>query len=164
MADTGIVTNGLYSNAGTNAALLEAGETVAGTDVTIVMRIEDNGAGGADVSWTVDDVDQGSATIEGFDFSRSYAFLTFASDQEVEPIINSVKLNAASEKPTEPPVIYAVMGSGGMVMSWDGNASFDVLTNANLVFPNWGVAVENATSPVTNAVGSEAQLFFKLSE
>jgi hypothetical protein len=164
MADTGIVTNGLYSNTGTNAALLGAGTTVAGTDVTVVMHIEDNGAGGADVSWSVDDVDQGSATIDGFDFSKSYAFVTFASDQEIEPIINSVKLNAATELPLEPPVISAAMASGGLVMSWDGNASFDVLTNANLVYPNWGVAVENATSPVTNGVGSETQLFFKLSE
>jgi hypothetical protein len=164
MADTGIVTNGLYANSGTNAVLLNAGTTVAGTDITIVMRIEDNGADGADVSWSVDGADQGSATIADFDFSKSYAFLTYAADQEVEPIINSVKLIAATEEPLETSTISVVMGSGGLVLSWDGDESFDVLTNADLENPNWGVSVENTTSPVTNAVGSEAQLFFKLSE
>lgn len=162
MADTGVVDSGIYANSGDTTELLAAGVTVAGTDVTILMRVEDNGAGGADVSWSVDGVDQSSGTITEFDFTKSYAFLAFASDQEVEPIINSVKLNAAAEKAIEPPVISSVMTSDGMVLSWDGNVTFDVLTSTSLVLPNWSVAVEDAISPVTNAVGSEAQLFYML--
>ncbi|VGO13141.1 hypothetical protein PDESU_01695 [Pontiella desulfatans] len=62
-----------------------------------------------------------------------------------------------------PDLALDVSGSD-LVFSWEGSATYDVLTNANLAYPNWGVAVSGAASPVTNAIGSEDQLFFRLSE
>ncbi|MDF7826517.1 Ig-like domain-containing protein [Pontiellaceae bacterium B12227] len=63
-----------------------------------------------------------------------------------------------------PDIAMGVSG-GNLVFSWEGTATYDVLTNANLQNASgWGVAIPSAASPVTNAVGSEAQLFFKLSE
>jgi hypothetical protein len=56
-------------------------------------------------------------------------------------------------------------GSGGaLVFSWEGGGKFNVLTNANLVYPKWGVAVPATTSPATTTIGSEPKLFFMLSE
>ncbi|MDF7806358.1 Ig-like domain-containing protein [Pontiellaceae bacterium B12219] len=62
-----------------------------------------------------------------------------------------------------PPVAIDVSGSD-LVFSWEGGATYDVLTNANLVYPSWGVAIPGAVSPVTNAVTDDPVLFFKLSE
>ncbi|WP_372806016.1 Ig-like domain-containing protein [Pontiella sp.] len=67
-------------------------------------------------------------------------------------------------KPGGVPDVALGVSGGNLVFSWEGNVSYDVLTNANLVYPKWGVAIPGATSPSTNAIGSEPQLFFKLSE
>ncbi|MDF7801931.1 hypothetical protein P4C99_20815 [Pontiellaceae bacterium B1224] len=50
------------------------------------------------------------------------------------------------------------VGNGG---SWAADVVCDVLTNANLIYPNWGV-LQTGTSPITNAISDEAQLFYKL--
>ncbi|VGO13224.1 hypothetical protein PDESU_01778 [Pontiella desulfatans] len=55
------------------------------------------------------------------------------------------------------------MVSGEVVLSWEGGGSFNVLTNEDLVYPNWGV-MDSGTSPITITVGDESQLFYKLSE
>ncbi|VGO15447.1 hypothetical protein PDESU_04030 [Pontiella desulfatans] len=60
------------------------------------------------------------------------------------------------------PAVSIDVSGGDLVFAWEGGGTYDVLTNANLMFPNWGVAVPGASSPVTNAVGSEPVLFFKL--
>ncbi|MDF7799543.1 Ig-like domain-containing protein [Pontiellaceae bacterium B1224] len=64
------------------------------------------------------------------------------------------------------PDILIDMNSGGdMVLSWEGAATFDVLTNSILWNTSgWGVSVSGASSPVTLPVGSEPALFYKLSE
>ena len=67
-------------------------------------------------------------------------------------------------KPGGVPDVSIGVSGGNLVFSWEGSATYDVLTNANLAIPNWGVAIPAASSPVTNAVGSEPQLFYKLSE
>ncbi|MDF7809209.1 PKD domain-containing protein [Pontiellaceae bacterium B12219] len=56
----------------------------------------------------------------------------------------------------------ATVSGGQVVLTWESGIEANVLTNASLVYPNWGVAVPNAVPPVTNAIGSEAQLFYKL--
>ena len=68
--------------------------------------------------------------------------------------------------PVEIGDISIQVGSGGeIVLSWEGDATHDVLTNNNLLFPSgWGVADSGAASPVTNAATSDPQLFYKLSE
>ncbi|WP_372795839.1 Ig-like domain-containing protein [Pontiella sp.] len=64
-----------------------------------------------------------------------------------------------------PPVSIDLSGND-LTFMWEGGGTYDLLTNANLVLPNWGVVISGATSPVTvtNATTSEPVLFFKLSE
>ncbi|WP_372798719.1 Ig-like domain-containing protein, partial [Pontiella sp.] len=62
------------------------------------------------------------------------------------------------------PAITATVSGGSLVLSWEGTDTYDVLTNANLALPVWGVAQSNVSSPVTNAIGSEPQLFYMLSK
>ncbi|WP_372846874.1 Ig-like domain-containing protein [Pontiella sp.] len=62
-----------------------------------------------------------------------------------------------------PGVAIGVSGSD-LVFTWEGGGTYDLMTNANLAYPKWGVAEQDAASPVTIAIGSESQLFFKLSE
>lgn len=78
------------------------------------------------------------------------------------PSINSVKLVALPDPEVQPPVITVSMGADGMIMSWDTGVAFDVLTNATLMYGDWGVYKAAVSSPVTNTVGDESQLFFKL--
>lgn len=60
-----------------------------------------------------------------------------------------------------PDITIDVSGSD-LVFTWEGGGTYNVLTNANLMNSGgWGVAT-NAASPITNAIGSDAQLFFKL--
>ncbi|MDF7826528.1 Ig-like domain-containing protein [Pontiellaceae bacterium B12227] len=75
-----------------------------------------------------------------------------------------VLLGTETPAVTPTPVISSVASGGDLIFSWEGGYAFDVLTNANLALPNWGVAIENASSPVTNAIGGESRLFYKLSE
>jgi hypothetical protein len=80
-------------------------------------------------------------------------------------VFNGLQLATVVEAagPTESPVIISsVAADGSLVMSWTDGFSYNVLTNADLTNTNgWGVATSGA-SPITNAVGSEAQLFYKL--
>ena len=63
---------------------------------------------------------------------------------------------------TEGPVVSATFSGDSLIMSWEGG-SYSVLTNANLLNTNgWGIAISGASSPVTNAISSEASLFYKL--
>lgn len=55
------------------------------------------------------------------------------------------------------------MVSGEVVLSWDGGGTYNVMTNQDLVYPNWGVAEPDASSPITIGIGREPQLFYKLS-
>jgi hypothetical protein len=65
---------------------------------------------------------------------------------------------------TPTPVISATLSGNDLTFSWDGSYAFNVLTNASLVYPKWNIAVPAATSPVTIGIGTESQLFYKLSE
>ncbi len=62
--------------------------------------------------------------------------------------------------------ISLAVGSGGdLVFSWAGGGTYNVETNANLLNSGgWGTLNSGASSPVTNAIGSEASLFYRLSE
>ncbi|WP_372798337.1 hypothetical protein, partial [Pontiella sp.] len=56
------------------------------------------------------------------------------------------------------------MVDGNVVLSWESGGTFNVETNGNLMFGDWGVLESDATSPATYAPGSEAQLFYRLSK
>lgn len=58
-------------------------------------------------------------------------------------------------------VTIGVSGSD-VVLTWESGVICDVWTNADLAFPSWGAAESGVSSPVTNAIGSEPQLFYEL--
>lgn len=76
--------------------------------------------------------------------------------------LSALMLTATGQLAPDTPTINASVSGGSLIISWDSGGTFDVLTNENLVYPVWGVLESGATSPATNAVGSEAQLFYKL--
>jgi hypothetical protein len=94
------VKQGIYFADGTSLTLVDEEHIAGGSDATIVMSVLNNGAGGATVSWSVDGVDQGTATIASFDFSKSYSFVTYGQDNETERAINSVSLSTIAPSPT----------------------------------------------------------------
>ena len=75
---------------------------------------------------------------------------------------SALELSVAGEIAPDTPTISTSVSGGSMIISWDSGGTFDVLTNASLVFPNWGVLKSGVTSPATNAIGSESVLFYKL--
>ncbi len=62
-----------------------------------------------------------------------------------------------------PPVASSV-ADGKLIMSWEGDRSYNVLTNVDLVYGEWGVAETDVSSPVTNSISSAPQVFYKLGE
>ncbi|VGO13216.1 hypothetical protein PDESU_01770 [Pontiella desulfatans] len=61
-----------------------------------------------------------------------------------------------------PPISGVTVSDGALIMSWDDGRAYNVLTNVNLAYGEWGVSETGVSSPVTNAIGSESQLFYKL--
>jgi hypothetical protein len=99
----------------------------------------------------------------GYVGADSFTFTVNDGMDDSAPATISITVEEPSA--VEDPVIRASVSSGSLSLSWDGDGTYNVLTNANLLnAEGWGIAVSNAVSPVTNAIGSESQLFFKLSE
>jgi hypothetical protein len=64
--------------------------------------------------------------------------------------------------PTESPTVSSSVAGGSLVLSWADGFMYNVLTNNDLTNTNgWGV-MTSGSSPITNAIGSEPQLFYKL--
>jgi hypothetical protein len=79
--------------------------------------------------------------------------------------LDDVKLIGTEDPAVTPtPIISSFISGNDLTLSWEGLATFDVLTNANLQYGSWGVAVPTATSPVSVPVSSEPVLFYKLQE
>jgi PPE-repeat protein len=77
--------------------------------------------------------------------------------------LNGILLEPQADQ-ADRPIITASMYGSDFVISWEGGGSYTVLTNADLTNANgWGI-LTSGTSPITIAVGSEAVLFYKLSE
>lgn len=69
----------------------------------------------------------------------------------------------SNTEPTESPTISSSFTNGSLIMSWADDYTYNILTNSDLTDPSgWGVSEAGAESPVTNAVGSETNLFYKL--
>lgn len=78
--------------------------------------------------------------------------------------VGGLTLTAFSQGPATQPVISSSVSGGSLIMSWVGGGTYNVLTNVDLVYGQWGVAVPGAVSPVTNAIGNASQIFYKLSQ
>jgi hypothetical protein len=106
----------------------------------------------------VSDLDQGPDTL--------YVSASMTTNDATRPMNWGVKnldfgITVSLDSATIPPVSIEVSGSD-LVFMWEGGGTYNVLTNANLLYPNWGVAVPTATSPVNIPVSSEPVLFYKL--
>ncbi|MDF7825985.1 hypothetical protein P4B35_18285 [Pontiellaceae bacterium B12227] len=75
--------------------------------------------------------------------------------------VSALTLTAISVAPTEIGDVSMEMIPGNMVLSWDDGGTYSVETNANLLYGSWGT-LQSGTSPITNAIGSESQLFYRL--
>ncbi|MDF7802178.1 hypothetical protein P4C99_22085, partial [Pontiellaceae bacterium B1224] len=61
----------------------------------------------------------------------------------------------------ESPTITASVSGGSFILEWDGGAH-NVETNADLLSSEWAVSVSNAVPPVTNVIGGDGGLFYRL--
>ncbi|MDF7825975.1 hypothetical protein P4B35_18235 [Pontiellaceae bacterium B12227] len=107
-----------------------------------------------------------ATVIQGDSFDNQYA--VFRLTKTFEPNQWDIPIGTATliVSTTQVEIGDVTMGISGsdVVLSWEGDFTCDVETNANLVHPNWGVLESDATSPATNAISSEAQLFYRLSK
>jgi hypothetical protein len=97
------------------------------------------------------------------DAGVSGTFSLTATERSNNPTIGGVTFDVI---PTDIKNFGAELVDGGssIVFAWEGINLVNVLTNANLVYPKWGILQAGVSSPVTNAISSETQLFYKLSE
>ncbi len=114
-------------------------------------------------------VDLSAAGFQNLTEATEFRLVIYGGDapSNSATLFDKVILHGTVEEASAPvvgPTISATVSGGSLIMSWEGGGTYNVLTNASLLNTNgWGVAT-NAASPVTNALGSESQLFFKLSE
>lgn len=85
----------------------------AGTDREVVIRVEDDGIGGADWTLSIAGTEQGSGNIASFDFTKSFSFAAYGQDNERTKIINSVSLEAIPE-----PAALTLVGLAGFGFLW----------------------------------------------
>jgi hypothetical protein len=79
-------------------------------------------------------------------------------------VFDSFVLSGAVNATTIPPVSASV-SDGAFVMSWEGDGTYNVLTNLNLAIPGgWGVKETGAASPVAIPISSAPAVFYKLSK
>ncbi|MDF7826521.1 Ig-like domain-containing protein [Pontiellaceae bacterium B12227] len=88
---------GLNFADGLTKTSLDSAAIGAGTDRPVVIRVESDGGGGADWSYSVAGVEKGSGNIATFDFSRSFHFAAYGQDNERTKIIHSVALKLLPE-------------------------------------------------------------------
>ncbi|WPJ96412.1 PEP-CTERM sorting domain-containing protein [Coraliomargarita algicola] len=76
---------------------------------TVDMSITADGSGGADWSWSIGGVDQGSGNIAAFDFSKTFHFVAYGQDDQGNKGINSVSISAIPE-PSSYALLAGILG------------------------------------------------------
>ncbi|MDF7802111.1 hypothetical protein P4C99_21750, partial [Pontiellaceae bacterium B1224] len=107
-----------------------------------------------------------ATVIQGDSFDNQYAVFRFTKTMEPNQWdipVGTARLIIGS---IAVPDINAISVSGSnVILTWDGGGTFNVETNANLVYPKWSVLESDANSPVTHGVdGNKSQLFYRLSK
>ncbi|WP_168442093.1 Ig-like domain-containing protein [Pontiella desulfatans] len=89
-------TRGLWLANGSSNTLLDASGTVqqfvAGENTPVVLRVETDGAGGADWRYSINGFEEATGHIDSFDFSRSFHFAAYGQDNEHVKQLASVTL------------------------------------------------------------------------
>lgn len=96
----------------TEATTLDSGSLPLSINNVVVLRIENDGSGGAEWSWSIGGVSQGSGSIAAFDFSKEFQFVAYGQDDQGNKLINSVSLAAVPEASS-----YALLG-GFLALSY----------------------------------------------
>ena len=103
----------------------------------------------------------GYHTVEGLQTDGS-GNLKIQVTRSLHVNVGALTLTAFSEALTAISDVSISTIPGNVVLSWGDGGTYNVETNASLVFPNWGV-LQSGASPITNAIGSEPVLFYRLS-
>ena len=137
-----------------------AWDAVSGADSYTVKRSETPGGPYTTVASGVTNTvysDTGLADATTYYYVVSATYLAKESGDSAED-------NATTDSagPSVEPVVSSAVSGGSLILSWTDGYSYSVLTNADLTNTNgWGV-MTSGTSPITNAVGGETRLFYKL--
>jgi hypothetical protein len=102
--------NGTDLTGSTDVTQLSAGSLgTSDSAKTVMMSITPDGLGGANWSWSLDSVDQGSGTIAAFDFTKTFHFVAYGQDDQGNKYISSVVLDAIPE-----PAAIGLLALGGL--------------------------------------------------
>lgn len=82
-----------FVNGTTNTNLSNTAELGLNSNNNVVIRFENNLAGGADWSWSMNGSQRGSGTIASFDFTKNFHFLAYGQDDQGNKRINSVTVD-----------------------------------------------------------------------
>ncbi|MDF1753349.1 MAG: autotransporter outer membrane beta-barrel domain-containing protein [Verrucomicrobiales bacterium] len=91
------VREGLTFSDGTSVTTLDAANVQTGS--AAVIKVLDDGMGGADWSYLIDGVIQGSGNIATFDFASSYRFAAYGQDNEGARSLQAVSLAVIDPDP-----------------------------------------------------------------
>ncbi|WP_372796493.1 hypothetical protein [Pontiella sp.] len=108
-------------------------------------------------------VDLSDAKFQGLEGEVEFRLYMYggASGYSSATLFDKVVLNGSVYPLALPPVSVSVSG-GSVTMSWEDGRTYNVLTNGNLMFGDWGVAETGVSSPVSISIGSEDQMFYTL--
>lgn len=105
LSDTSVYSFGINTDTGnlgftdaSTVSLLDDGVIgTSGTSRNVILTIVSDGATGADWSWSLDGVSQGSGNIAIFDFASGYRFAAYGQDDQGDKSISSVTLSTIPE-------------------------------------------------------------------
>ena len=156
--------------------VLDDQTVTAGESIELVAGVE--GRGPFSYDWSADGVAipgavSATLVLENVQSAQNGTVYSVSvwSDYDLDLTEGSMTLTVEDPEPQIGPAVSMLLPSDSMVsLAWPTNsgAAFNVLTNANLINTNgWGDAglvpfVDGDTYKVTNNIGEEAHLFFKL--
>lgn len=112
-------------------------------------------------------VDLSGAAFQGLEGAVEFRLVIYGGDNgsNSSTLFDKVILHGTTSGAVSGPEVSIEISGGGIMLAWDGGATYNVMTNSSLTnSAGWGVVEANASSPVNYAVGSEEKLFFQLSE
>jgi hypothetical protein len=100
----------------------------------------------------------------GSEYQGADSFTFIVNDGMDDSTAATISITVEEPTAVEDPVISPSLSGSSLSLSWDGGGSYNVLTNADLLNSGgWGVAT-NGTSPIEIEIGSDSELFYKLSQ
>ncbi|VGO12423.1 hypothetical protein PDESU_00975 [Pontiella desulfatans] len=155
--------------------LVVYGAAQSGRDARFVVRLDTDTDRSIDANTTkvgdatTDAIEGPHPLTEGADYVRisftpnavqDTLWIEYLSDADADiAVLNGLQLAALGTDLRLTPG-----DDGSLVLSWENGASYNVMTNTDLMNGEWGVSVSNAVSPVTNAIPGLPKLFYTIDE